>query len=62
MARQAREFFLIQVGESIRPSDELLAREAHRMALETQTVFRTVWTRLFVPADQDVDVRGGGWS
>ena len=54
MVRQAREFFLIAVGEDIEPSDELLAREAHRMAMETQMVLRTVWTRLFGPVDLEV--------
>ncbi len=54
MVRQAREFFLIVVGEDIEPSDELFAREAHRMALETQMVLNTVWTRLFEPVDLEV--------
>lgn len=59
MVRQAREFFLIVVGEDIDPSDELFAREAHRMALETQMVLNTVWTRLFAPVD--LEVKEGDW-
>ena len=59
MVRSAREYFLIQVGEDITPSSDLLAREAHRMALETAMVLRTVWTRLFTSVDGDLEVKEG---